>query len=143
MRTLLFGLVISAAVACGGKASPAPASDGDGDGARVAAGTTTPPYCEDYRGCAEERERMDRDAMNDEDLTADQRAEIAAGVTARIESCTGTYNSLTPHQQAWLESCTGCGGSCDVYDCLDQAPQISEDQEFECDQGDGGGDEEQ
>ena len=81
MRTLLFGLVISVAVACGGKSSPAPASDGDG--ARVAAGTTTPPYCEDYRGCAEERERIDRDAMNDEDLTADQRAKLR-GVADRL-----------------------------------------------------------
>lgn len=140
MRTLLFGLVLSLAAACGGKSSSAPTTAGDGD--RVAAGAAMPEYCESYRGCAEERERMDRDAMNDEDLTADQRAELDAAVAARIESCAGTYNSLTPHQQQWLESCTGCGGSCDVYDCLDQAPAIGEDQTFECDQGGDGGDEE-
>lgn len=61
-------------------------------------------------------------------------ADLAPEVDAEVERCLGIVNKLSEAQQAWLDSCTSCGGSCDVYDCFGRVPE-GEPAPFECDIG--------
>jgi hypothetical protein len=137
-------LVLLVAAACGG-AKPTTATTT----APVAAATPMPEYCQEYEACAAEEPLMDHEASSLDDLAPADRAEVEAAVDAELARCRTVWDGLTPHQRDWLEACTGCGGSCDVYDCIDQAGQIADGVAFECGMGeiddggdDGGGDEE-
>lgn len=137
LRTALFSiasLLCIAPAACGGKGKgAAPPADPAGDPAADGAGAE---YCEGYRGCAEERARMDDlEGKSDDELSPEERTALAEAIEGRVAGCRETYAGLTLSQQQWLESCTGCGGSCDVYDCLDQASAIADGVTFECDLG--------
>jgi hypothetical protein len=127
-RSLLVLLLLLAA--CGGTSTPAAQTPSD------PTATTEPAqgpsafaqqYCDGYRACAEERVR---EAGADGDAAALQTA-----TDAELESCRTTTSGLTPGQEAWLESCTGCGGSCDVYDCMERVPSEADPAPYECDIG--------
>ncbi|MBK9036103.1 MAG: hypothetical protein IPL61_33485 [Myxococcales bacterium] len=133
MRTSWLPIVLALAAACGGSSKSAPATAP----AATAAPAALPEYCEGYSGCADEAVRDDFDNRSDDELSADERAALTAAVADRLSACGATWAGLTPHQQTWLEACTGCGGSCDVYDCLDQAGAIGEGDTFACDTGAG------
>ena len=99
-----------------------------------------PAYCEGYRTCAAEAPLMEHEASSPDDLAAADRAAVEEEIDAKLDHCQTVWDGLAPHQRAWLEACTGCGGSCDVYDCIDQAGQIGDGDEFTCDAGDDGAD---
>jgi hypothetical protein len=130
MRILLACLLVVAA--CGGgkpKTSPTP------EPKQPAADPVVTPfatdYCDSYRGCAEERVRMDASAEGAEP----DEAMVAEQATALQEQCRAVTSGLTPGQESWLSSCTGCGGSCDVYDCMDRVPPEATPPAFVCDMG--------
>jgi hypothetical protein len=119
---IVFFLVIAAS--CGGKSKQQPEEPADDD--PVGPDAFAVEYCEGYRGCADEKLRYETEG-----------ADPAPGaVEAAVESCKTTTSGLTEGQQAWLESCTGCGGSCDIYDCMDRIPTEADPAPFECDMGD-------
>ena len=84
-------------------------------------------YCDSYRACAEEKVRM---AAGEEEL---DEAVLREQIDAEVEACQGKTSTLTPEQESWLQSCTGCGGSCDVYDCMDRVPPEAQPAPFTCD----------
>ena len=133
MRYLALVLVVAAACGGGSKSTTAIAP---------AAQTPMPEYCQEYSTCAAEKPLMEREVADPEALSAAERAAIQAEVDAELARCHTVWDGLTPHQREWLEACTGCGGSCDVYDCIDQAGAIGEADVFECGMGeDDSGDE--
>lgn len=90
-------------------------------------------YCRGYAGCAEERASFDmqRDLPEGAEVP---KAELARRVSEKVVECLVLVNGLTYEQFAWLQSCTGCGGSCDVYRCMDRVPEDAS-EPFECDTG--------
>jgi hypothetical protein len=121
VRTIGFivGIVIAVAGCGGAGKGKAAQSKAGGPGA----GAVMPEYCERYRGCAEEKvsqELRGDDQDHDAPVPADR---LADGVKQEIERCGGIVRGLSGERMAWLESCTGCGGSCDVYRCLDSVPE--------------------
>jgi hypothetical protein len=90
-------------------------------------------YCWGYAGCAEERTLFDmqRDLPKGAEVP---KAELARRVSEKVVECLVLVNDLTYEQFDWLLSCTGCGGTCGVYDCMDRV--LAEASEpFECDLG--------
>ncbi|MBP6848328.1 MAG: hypothetical protein KA201_31495 [Kofleriaceae bacterium] len=131
-------LVLLVAAACGGGAKPTTATTT----APVAAETPMPEYCQEYEACAAEEPLMEREASSLDDLAPADRAAVEAAIDAELARCHTVWDGLTPHQRDWLVACTGCGGSCDVWDCIDQAGAIGEADAFECGMGeDDSGDE--
>ena len=127
MRHLALALLVAAA--CGGSSKSTTAT------APAAAETPMPEYCQEYAACASEKTMMEREVSDPDALSADERAAIQADVDAELARCHTVWDGLTPHQREWLAACTGCGGSCDVYDCIDQAGAIGEADVFECGMG--------
>jgi len=84
-------------------------------------------YCDSYRACAEERVRMEAGEEQPDEATLTEQVEAA------LEQCRATTSGLSAGQESWLQSCTGCGGSCDVYDCMDRVPKEAEPAAFTCD----------
>ena len=126
MRILLACLVIVAA--CGGsKPKPNPDPQPQKPGPEPAVSPFAQNYCDSYRACAEEKVRM---SAGEEEL---DEAVLKEQIEAEIDACHGKTSALTPEQEAWVQSCTGCGGSCDVYRCIDEAPGVTREQTpFQC-----------
>ncbi len=154
--------MVLAGVGCGGAGSGKPAAtaggppEGPGSGGAPAgeARAAVPPaeevmawvekaaeadptgweaYCRGYIACAEERTRFEMQ----EDLPEDAevpKAELARRVSEKVVECLVLVRDLTPEQFEWLQSCTGCGGTCGVYDCMDRVLAEAS-TPFECDIG--------
>lgn len=135
MRTLAACLIFSLllAAACGGKSAPAKQPDKPATPPAAAPSAFSKDYCDGYRPCAEENARMA--AAGEGDGAAPDEAAITAAAASSVEDCLATTGALTAGQVSWLESCTGCGGSCDVYDCLSRIPSDAEPAPFECEMG--------
>jgi len=126
-------LVLLVAAACGGPAkSTTPAAT---EGPAAAAPDAMPEYCQEYEACAAQEPLMDHEVSSLDELAPADRAEVEAAITAELDRCHSVWNGLTAHQREWLVACTGCGGSCDVWDCIDQAGAIGEADVFECGMG--------
>lgn len=123
-----------AIAACGGTRSSKPATPDNKSTATEPAAPSqfAMDYCDSFRACAKERARM---SMEVDDGGEPDPAVLAETVEASIEQCRTTTSGLSAGQETWLESCTGCGGSCDVYDCMDRVPPEAEPAPFECDMG--------
>lgn len=131
----IVGIVIGGSACGGGKAQPAKPEGAEAAGKPAAA---VDPYCEGYRGCAKEKAfyelQAEQAAEQVPEGTDVPDAEVEAAVRTELERCQGIVEGLKPEQLAWLESCTGCGGSCDVYRCLDDVPADAS-KPFECSMG--------
>lgn len=125
-------LVVLTLAACGGRsASTSPAAS-----AAPPTSAFAEEYCSGYAGCADEEVRMDEyEARGDDELSADERAALTDAVAVRVADCRAQVTAMTEAQQDWLSSCTGCGGSCDVYNCIAEAAAHDGAEPFVCDIG--------
>jgi hypothetical protein len=90
-------------------------------------------YGRGYGGCAQERivSELQRDMPEG---TEPPEAEVAERVKVKVKECRDLVEDLTLEQFAWLQACTSCGGSCDVYRCMNGVPEDAS-EPFECDSG--------
>jgi hypothetical protein len=140
MRALGFLVgVVLAGVGCGGSGArpvdpAAPAAPAAAAAGKAKGDPGPPEYCDRYRDCAEEKIVSARRADLPEGAEVPE-AEVAEAVKEEVDRCRGIVKDLSSEQYAWLESCTSCGGSCDVFRCLDDVPEeVTE--PFECAQDD-------
>ena len=83
-----------------------------------------PDYCDRYSMCAEFFARLRWQSRQPEGSTAEPTAaDLAPDVDPEVARCRRIVDALTEQQRKWLEVCTGCGGSCEVFGCLDNVPE--------------------
>lgn len=90
-------------------------------------------YCRGYVGCAEETTRYEMQGDLPEGAEVPE-AELTRQVSEKVRECLVLVLDLTGEQFDWLQSCTGCGGTCDVYRCMDRVLADAS-EPFECDIG--------